>query len=196
MLRKLKLLHILLVLFFSTLLIFSTCKPNFSPKPRGYFRIAFPEKEYTEYISKCNYRFEYPVYGKVENYKGTPAEPCWLNIEFPAFKGMIYLTYKKVDNNLMSLTEDIRTMAYKHIIKADDIIEQPVSYPERKVYGIVYDIKGNTASSLNFYLTDSTANFVSGALYFNVIPNKDSLAPVISFFKIDIEHLIETFEWK
>ena len=196
MLKNLIFKNIFPVLFISLTLGLSGCKPKFSPKPRGYFRIDFPEKKYMEYTSKCNYRFEYPVYGKIENFKGSTDEPCWLNIEFPAFKGMIYLTYKKIDNNLMTLTEDIRTLAYKHIIKADDIIEQPISYPERKVYGIVYNIKGNTASSLNFYITDITANFLSGALYFNVIPNKDSLAPVINFFKIDIEHLIETFEWK
>ncbi len=94
------------------------------------------------------------------------------------------------------LVEDIHTIAYKHIIKADDIIEQPFSFPERKVYGIIYDIKGNTASSFNFYATDSSRNFLSGALYFNVIPNKDSLAPVVSFFSADIEHLIETLNWK
>jgi gliding motility-associated lipoprotein GldD len=98
--------------------------------------------------------------------------------------------------SLASYSEDIRTIAYKHIVKADDIIETPVMIPEKKVYGMIYEIKGNTASSLNFYLTDSVDNFLSGALYFNTIPNKDSLAPVISFFKNDIEHLIETVEWK
>lgn len=172
------------------------CKTNISPKPRGYFRIDLPIKEYQQYISECNYRFEYPVYGEIVNYSGASAEPCWINIEFPAFSSRIYITYKKMDNNLRLMAEDIRMFAYKHIIKADDIIEVPLIFPEKKVYGIFYDIKGNTASSVNFYLTDSTENFVSGSLYFNVMPNKDSLAPVISFFKTDIEHLIETFEWK
>ena len=183
------------IIFVAFFLLFSTCKQTFSPKPRGYFRIDFPKKEYRLYQSQCNYTFEYPVYGEIVNYEGDKSEPCWINIEFPAFKGKIYLTYKKVNKNLILLTEDIRTLAYKHIIKADDIIENPVDYPDRNVYGIIYDIKGNTASSCNFYLTDSTNNFLSGALYFNVMPNKDSLAPVINFFKKDIDHLIETFEW-
>ncbi|MFO7658444.1 MAG: gliding motility lipoprotein GldD [Bacteroidales bacterium] len=167
-----------------------------APRPRGYFRIDFPEKKYTRYISNCNYRFEYPVYGRVVNYAGQGTEPCWINIEFPGSKSKIYITYKEVDKNLMSLTEDIRTMAYKHIIKADDIVELTVAYPEKKVYGMIYDIKGNTASSVNFYLTDSSKRFLSGALYFDAMPNKDSLAPVISFFQTDIEHLIETFYWE
>ena len=103
-------------------------------------------------------------------------------LNFPDYKGKIHLTYKTLHNDLATHVEDIRTLAYKHIIKADDIIEKPFSYPDREVYGMIYDIKGNTASSLSFYLTDSTSNFLSGALYFSVIPNKDSLAPVIRFF--------------
>jgi gliding motility-associated lipoprotein GldD len=176
-------------------LSFSGCKKTYTPKPRSYFRIDFPEKEYILYQSGCNYVFEIPVYAAVIPYLAT-REPCWINIEFPGYKGTIHITYKTLNDNLSVYAEDIHTLAYKHIIKADDIIERPFSYPDRKVYGIIYDIKGNTASSLSFYATDSLSNFLSGALYFNVIPNKDSLAPVIRFFSSDLEHLIETLNWK
>jgi len=184
------------VLLVCLLLAGHACKHSYTPKPKGYFRIDFPEKRYIYFNSDCNYRFEYPVYGKITKVLASPAEPCWINIEFPEFRGKIHITYKKMMNNLASYAEDIRTLAYKHIVKADDIIEKPVIIPEKRVYGMIYEIKGNTASSVNFYLTDSTDNFLSGALYFSTIPNKDSLAPVISFFKTDIEHLIETLEWK
>lgn len=180
----------------SMMAITGACKHNYTPKPRGYFRIDFPEKKYRTYQSNCNYSFEYPVYGKITDILASPSEPCWINIEFPEFRGKIHITYKKMNGNLTAYSEDIRTLAYKHIVKADDIIETPVMNPEKKVFGMVYEIKGNTASSLNFYLTDSTDNFLSGALYFSTIPNKDSLAPVIAFFKTDIEHLIETLEWE
>jgi len=174
----------------------AACHKTYTPKPYGYFRIDFPEKQYTSYQSECGYGFEYPVYGKITPFQGAEPEPCWINIEFPEYRGKIHLTYKDVKNhNVAAYAEDIRTLAYKHIIKADDIIEKPVSFPERKVYGLVYDIRGNTASSMSFYLTDSTAHFISGALYFSVKPNKDSLAPVIRFFSKDIDHLIETLHW-
>jgi gliding motility-associated lipoprotein GldD len=171
------------------------CHKTYTPKPRSYFRIDFPEKKYISYQSECSYGFEVPVYAKIEPYRATK-EPCWININFPGYKGTIHLTYKTLHNNLNLHIEDIHALAYKHIIKADDIIERPFSYPDRKVYGTVYDIKGNTASSMSFYATDSLSNFLSGALYFNVIPNKDSLAPVIRFFSSDLEHLIETLKWK
>ena len=184
---------------FVTLLISvmaGACGNDPTPKPYGYFRIDFPAKEYIEYRSECNFSFEYPVYGRIVPYSGSRTEPCWINIEFPGYKGTIYLTYKSINGNLAAYTEDIRTLAYKHIIKADDIIEIPFFNPERRVSGIMYDIRGNTASSLNFFIADSTENFLSGSLYFNVQPNKDSLAPVINYFKKDVEHMIETFTWK
>ncbi|MCK5170865.1 MAG: gliding motility lipoprotein GldD, partial [Bacteroidales bacterium] len=67
--------------------------------------------------------------------------------------------------------------------------------PEKDVYGILYEIEGNAASSVQFFLTDSIKHYIRGALYFNVEPNKDSLAPVINFVKEDIKILIESFEW-
>jgi gliding motility-associated lipoprotein GldD len=172
------------------------CKKTFTPKPRSYFRIDFPEKKYIPYHSpECPYSFEIPVYASVVPYRGSNPEPGWINVVFPGYKGIIHITYKTLHNDLNAHVEDIRTLAYKHIVKADDIIERPFSFPQNKVHGMIYDIKGNTASSLSFFITDSTANFLSGALYFSVIPNKDSLAPVIKFFSADIEHLIETFNW-
>ncbi len=176
------------------ILIYS-CKPDYTPKPRGYFRIDFPEKEYRRFISDCPYTFEYPVYGEIERVDDNTSHPCWLNIIFPGFKGKIYLTYKRVEQNLPEYTEDIRTIAYKHLVKADDIIEKRIIYPEHDVYGILYNIKGNTASSLNFYVTDSITHFLSGSLYFEVKPNADSLAPVINYFTEDVNHLIKTIEW-
>jgi gliding motility-associated lipoprotein GldD len=91
--------------------------------------------------------------------------------------------------------EDSRSLVYKHTIKADAIDESPVIRPEENVYGIIYDLRGNTASSLQFFLTDSIQNFIRGSLYFNTTPNSDSLAPVVGFIRKDIMHMIESFEW-
>jgi gliding motility-associated lipoprotein GldD len=173
----------------------SGCKKTYVPKPRAYFRIDFPEKAYQTFSGPCPYSFEYPVYGNMVSTDITNAEPCWYNIDFPAYKGKIHLTYKAVENNLPVYLEDIRTLAYKHLIKADDILDRPFSYPEHHVYGMVYDIRGNTASSISFFATDSVRHFLSGSLYFSVEPNIDSLSPVVAFFKADIMHLIETLEW-
>lgn len=177
-------------------LLCQSCHSRYTPKPRGYYRVDFPEKKYEPYNGPCPYTFEYPVYGIVEKDDEPGSEPCWLNISFPAYKGKLHLSYKKVEGNLDQLLEDAYTLAYKHTVKADAIDEQLILKPETKVYGTLYNIRGNAASSVQFFLTDSTRNFIRGALYFRTQINKDSLAPVIRFFRQDVIHFIDTFEWK
>ena len=174
-----------------------SCHEISVPKPRGYFRIALPEKKYVKYDTICPFVFEYPAYSKISYDIGSKNEPCWFNIEYPGYNAKIYITYKKVNNNFEAIMEDSYKLDVKnHTIKADAINETPWQNTEGKVYGILYDLKGNTASAVQFYVTDSIKHFLRGSLYFAVQPNKDSLAPVIDFFRKDILHMIETFNWK
>ncbi len=165
-----------------------------------YFRIDLPSKSYRTFDSTSfNYTFQYPVYGNVEPYVNTDSTKNtqgWINIQFPSFNATLFLTYVPIQNNLPKLLEECRSLAYKHDIKADAIREVLYLDSLHKVYGMVYEIKGNAASPAQFYLTDSTQHFLRGSLYFNVKPNKDSLAPVIQFLQKDIKYLIETLRWK
>ena len=179
------------------LLVSIACKQSPTPKPRGFFRIDLPEKSYKEFSpDNCPFMMEIPAYGEMNPVKESFAEPCWYNLDLKKYNATIYITYKEVENNLPSYIEDVRSIAYKHTIKADDIEETLMIRPEQKVYGVLYDIKGNAASSVNFFITDSTAHFLSGSLYFNSEPNYDSLLPAIQFFRKDIIHLMETTKWK
>lgn len=180
---------------------FSSCEEDedkiFSPKPRGFFRINFPEKNYRVYDSICPYTFEIPTYSKIVQDKHKGAEPCWLNLEFPQFRATLHLSYKDVlDTNLNQYLEDSRDFAIRHQIKATGLEESVVIRDSAKVYGLVYDIAGNTASSVQFYLTDSTKHFLRGALYFNTVTNIDSLKIVIDFIREDILHMVQTCKWK
>lgn len=184
--------------FIVTLTIFLfSCDGNYTPKPRGYFRIDFPEREYQKYVSNCPYSFEVPTYVQTNKDMGSYTEPCWINICYPRYRAEIHISYKPVDkNSLNKYLSDSYTLVQKHNIKAEAIKENIYINNEKRVYGMMYEIKGNAASNIQFFLTDSTQHFFRGALYFNLPPNKDSLAPVISFIKDDIAHLIETFEWQ
>ena len=64
------------------------------------------------------------------------------------------------------------------------------------VSGVFFKVGGNAATAKQFFLTDTTKNFLRGALYFNVTPNADSLKPVQDFLQKDIDHMINTFRWK
>jgi gliding motility-associated lipoprotein GldD len=182
-------------LFICLGILFSGCNEKYTPKPRGYFRINFPEKKYKTFINSFPYSFEYPVYASVVPDTMDKAEPFWIDIDIPGNKAKFHLSYKKVKDNLSKLTEDSREMAYKHAIKATSIVEKNYINPANKVFGTVYYIKGNAASPMQFYLTDSTNNFLRGSFYISEIPNYDSLLPVITFLETDLTHLIETLHW-
>lgn len=189
-----------IILFSSWLLIaFSNCDDDeeiLSPKPRGYYRIDFPKKHYKLYESECPYTFEIPDYSEIGKNKRTGVEPCWLNIEFKKLQATIYLSYKPVKNNIAQYLEDSHEFANKHQIKATGLDQITILRDSAKVYGLLFDISGNAASAVQFYLTDSTKHFLRGSLYFNSVPNADSLKIVIDFLKIDILHLINTTRWK
>lgn len=185
------------------MLVFASCdEPVYTPKPKSYFRIELPTKAYQRFSdSFCAYSFEFPVYATVERHNTFFGEDitdsCWLDIVIPELTGEIHLSYKDINanNTLEKLIEDAHKMAYKHTIKADYIDESVISTPNG-LGGMLYDLGGNSASNIQFYVTDSTNHFLRGSLYFGATPNQDSLAPVISFVRMDLLHLIETLRWQ
>ncbi len=186
-------------LIYAFLIIFIgliSCRQDYVPKPRGYIKVEYPDKSYVLFDSNAPFRFEYPEYARVVPDTSPNAEKYWYNIEFIPFDAKIYLSYKEVEGNLGNFIEDSRTLVYKHTIKAESIDESLIHQPEDDVYGLLYDLGGNTASSLQFFVTDSMEHFLRGSLYFNTTPKKDSLAPIVSFIRKDVIHLLESFEWK
>ncbi len=206
---KLKQLYFPLVI----LLMLGGCNEKYTPKPRGFFRIDFPEKEYKPIKENYPYSFEIPVYSDLLADKDRNAGQFDSNIDFPENNAKIHITYKEImpgyksqssyqsdlvrANNfeLAKLLEESRKFAYDHTIKADAIDEKIYMNHNERVYGTIYFIEGNAASSVQFYLTDSVKHFLRGALYLNEVPNIDSIQPVIDFIRPDIIHLIETTSW-
>ena len=193
--------NLLILLIFTV--IQGSCRDLAVPKPKGYFRIDLPSREYilfdenTTQSAGLPLTFEYPAYGKLSFDPDSLSESGWFNIDFPFCKAKIYLTYIGINDDLEELMEQTYKMNVKnHIIKADAINEQMINNPEQSIYGILYDLKGNTATAVQFFVTDSINHYLRGSLYFKSEPNSDSLAPVIEFFREDIIHLIETLKWK
>ena len=170
---------------------------RYQPKPKGYFRIDLPAKNYIRVDTIEKYAFEAPDYSTVSHDPFSPQEKNWINVEMPCFKASIHLTHKDVKGNLGEYLEDVHTMITKHLQKANGMNDSLIVNPEHKVYGMLIEMDGKgVATPLQFYLTDSTNNFVRGALYFNFVPNNDSMQPVIDYLRQDIDRMINTFEWK
>ncbi|MBS1657820.1 MAG: gliding motility lipoprotein GldD [Bacteroidetes bacterium] len=184
-----------------SLLFASACERNYTPKPRGYFKITLPERSYRKFDNgSCPFTFEYPAYGVINRdsvfLDTVPDNPCWFNITFPSLNGNLYLSYKEINNShtLNDLIEDSHRLTFKHTIKADFIDESFLRTPQH-VSGILFDVGGNAASALQFYVTDSSKHFLRGSLYFYNTPNADSIAPVLKFIRPDVIKLIETLQW-
>jgi gliding motility-associated lipoprotein GldD len=178
-----------------TCLLFS-CGKTAIPRPYGYFRVDLPAHSYRK-IDTLNlpYRFDLPGNVRIISRKAE-GEMYWIDLYYPKLNASIYCSYKPVKGNLIDLLEDTRKIVYKHSVRADGIGEKVFDHPEKNVHGILYDLKGNTASSVQFILTDSTHNFFRGALYFNNVTTKDSIAPMANYIREDVIRIMESFEWK
>ncbi|WP_372775116.1 gliding motility lipoprotein GldD [Mangrovibacterium sp.] len=184
-----------LVLILGLYLFLTACNETYVPKPRGYYRISFPEKSYHPTNEALPYSFELADYAQIKYTKDSRSNEEWVNIVTPANRADIHLTYMKLEGDLNKHIEDSRRLAYDHSIKADAINERLFLNPEKDVYGTIYFIEGNAASPMQFYLTDSTKHFLRGAFYIREIPNIDSIQPVIDFLEPDVIHFIQTFNW-
>ncbi len=193
------------LLFFSLFLLsITSCRPeSYTPKPRGYARVAFPKRAYQPYNeSGFPYSFEIPVYSNVVRdtiFLGKkPENPYWINILFPSLGGQIYISYKEItaQQPLSKLLQDSHEMSFTVHSKRADYIDENAFQMGKSVYGIIYDVGGNAASSYQFIATDSVKHFLRGALYFDVTPNADSLKPINDFLKKDLEHLLQTLTWR
>lgn len=178
---------------------FASCeeeKETSIPKPLGYMRVDLPKQQYESIDSTCPYLFEKSTLAELKIAKSE--KPCNKNLFYKKFNATIHLSYIKIDTNrtLYNLIEDARKFAYGHQVKAASIQTEMMVNPKDKVYGLKYEITGDAASQIQFYLTDSVDHFLRGALYFNTEPNYDSLRPYIDFIHQDIKHLISSTHWK
>jgi len=177
------------------ILLCTSCGKPAMPKQYGYYRISLPAHEY-KLMDETGYPYEFamntaarivPTHYEQEQY--------WIDIAYPTLNAAIRCSYKPVRHNLRQLSDDAQLFVFNHAVKATAIPEHAYSNPEAHTYGVLYDLEGNTASPVQFYLTDSTRHFFRGAVYINCVPNQDSLAPVIEFIRRDILNLMETFRW-
>ena len=84
----------------------------------------------------------------------------------------------------------MRISKKKHQIEEIDIYDK-----ENSVYGLIYTLKGNTATNFNFFVTDSANHFLRGALYFNSHTKQDSVYPAYKYMVQDVYQMIKTTRW-
>lgn len=187
----------ILQLFFLLAITFmmSCTEEAAQPKPAAQLALEYESAKYAHFsIEDCPYQFE--INTKARKLKPKVAKPCWVNLYYPPQKATLYITYSAIDENLENYLRDAQKLPLQHTIKADNIQSTSFENKENKTYGSFYEVGGDAASQAQFYLTDSIDHFVTGSIYFEATPNYDSILPAAAYLKKDIQHLMETFQWK
>ena len=170
-----------------------------TPKPQAYLRIDLPTHAYAVCdTSALPFTFEQSSLSEIEWKKVLPGE-TWFTIAYPKYKGYVFMTYKKIRGE-----KDMRTQidnSYKfvedHYAFTSGIDENRFEDRAHKLAGTTYHLKGqNVASTYQFWVTDSVSHFLRGAMYIDCTPNNDSLSPVLTYIREDIDHMIETIRWR
>lgn len=198
-LKKNRILNLEFLILNVVLLSCIACTNVSTPKPYGYYRITVPDTAYMPFedyqLSAYPYTFALSKNAVVKPRMDVD-EPYWINLYYPSLDATIHCSYKPVRNNLRELTNDALEFVYRNASFANAIPEQDYAHPEANVYGVLFDLEGNTASSCQFFITDSTRHFFRASVYCNCPPNADSLAPVYQYLRTDVIKMVETFEWK
>jgi gliding motility-associated lipoprotein GldD len=181
----------------TVMLMLASCNRDYLPKPLGYNRLNLPPAEYHATPDTLPFSFEYSQHARLLDDTSAVSERFWIEIYYPSLKANIHLTYKPLNHDRKLLQEflnDAYTLTAKHQIKASAINEVITKTPSGKT-AVIAELEGEVPSQFQFTITDSSENFLRGALYFNTKVANDSLAPAIEFMKKDIMHLINTLEW-
>jgi len=164
-------------------------------RPFGFPRIEIPKEiKYKKFDNKtCPFTFEYPEFGTVSR---DLADSCWVDIYFPRYDCKWHISHHSVvkgqkDRN--ARFEDFRKLVYKHIKKASNIPETPLK--TQNGYGVKYELYGNVGTPVELFFGNET-DVLTASFYFNTAQKNDSLAPVIDYMKGQMNHLVETIEWK
>lgn len=177
----------------------NSCESNWLPKPPGYNRIDLPRHQYQRLEQGYPYQLDFSTHSIVEADSFNLTEKEWINLNYRNFGAKVHLTYKKIDQNtdFKTLSNDAFKLTAKHQIKAYGIEEGILLTPNGYV-AVVAELSGEVPTQFQFLVTDSTSNFLRGAVYFNTALKNDSLAPIIEYIKLDMAHLINsvTFQKK
>jgi gliding motility-associated lipoprotein GldD len=184
--------------FVAILFFLLSCSRDYQPKPKGYNRLILPEEKYQHLPDTLPYQFEYSTSAKLLRDTSWINERNWVEVYYPDLRANLHITYKKINQRgdlLKAFFDDSYKLTSKQQIKAYGIDEVKVITPLGKT-AMIAEISGDVPTQFQFTITDSTKNFLRGALYFNTEVNNDSLAPAIDFMKKEAMHLINTLQWR
>lgn len=188
-----------LILAISSLFLFLfSCGEStmYIPKPPTYLKLELPVHEYKLYDEDCPFLFEVSKMFEVKDVVEGKEQTCHKEIQLGELNGIINFSYIDMIEPLSRYVNYSNDKVDEHKIKAVEISDTRIIREKDSVFGTFFELKGDVATPFQFYLTDSSSRFVSGVVYFNCVPNYDSLKPSIDYLKVDLLKMINTFKWQ
>ena len=181
----------LLLIFFT---IFCSCVENNLPKQRAFLRIEFKEPYYSIYEEiDTPFNFYY-------NSNSTDLDQIGNNqflFDYSDINLSLNLSFHNIksSHDLEKKLGDFSLILDTHTKKSNGVILREYDNDNRRIFGKLYEIKGDVASPVQFYLTDSLSNFINGSVNLKFKSNYDSIFPSIQYVKNDILVLFESINW-
>ena len=184
---------IIISLFFFTLIIFSCNEPNL-PKQNGFFRIEFKEPYYSVY-EEIDTPFKFYYNSSSTNLDQIGSDQFLF--DYKDLNLSLNLSFYNINSSqdLEKKARDFSLILDTHTKKSNGVILREYDNDNKSIFGKLYEIKGDVASPLQFYLTDSVSNFISGSVNLKFKSNYDSIYPSIQYVKNDVLVLFESINW-
>ena len=185
---------IIISLFFFTLIIFSCNEPNL-PKQNGFFRIEFKEPYYSVY-EEIDTPFKFYYNSSSTNLDQIGSDQFLF--DYKDLNLSLNLSFYNINSSqdLEKKARDFSLILDTHTKKSNGVILREYDNHNKSVFGKLYEIKGDVASPIQFYITDSINNFIGGSVNLNSKLKYDSIYPSIQYIKKDILVLYESINWK
>jgi len=167
------------------------------PRPYAYHRVHLPDTISIRTGLDCPFELSLNQSARLSYPKGKSGSACWVDLHYPDIRASVHFTYVPLRNK-ESLGECVRgsqELVFKHTIRASEILEDSLVFPDREVYGLFYRLSGHAASNSQFYVTDSTRHFLRAALYFDSTPHPDSMKPVVDYMLGEMERMASGIRW-
>ena len=175
--------------------IFFSCNDSSLPKQSAFLRIEFPQPNYL-----AHKEIKLPV----DFYYNSSAIDIKINnnqqfsLDYYKMNFSVDISHNKINKpqDLENSLRDFSLLLDTHSKKSNGVFMREYENSNNIVYAKIFEIRGDVASPIQFYLTDSTSNFINGSLNLKFKPKYDSIFPSIQYVKNDILVFVESLNWK
>lgn len=178
------------------LFTFFSCENNsILPKQDAYLRIEFNEPNYLIYKSQ-NSKINFLYNARSSSLKPTSART--INLDYKKLGMSLDLSFDKLNDEteLTNYLRDFNLLLDAHTKRSNGFLIKEFENRNYSTYGKLYEFRGDVASPIQFFLTDSINNFIHGSLNMTVKSKYDSIYPSVQYIKNDILVFFESINLK